>query len=104
MLNQVIEVGRVCSELKPKKSKSGKTYVVLELEVPRNFKNKEGVYDTDYIECTLWDNIAENTAEYLKVGDIVGVKGRLSRLTKESSLEFVSEKVTFLSSKSKRGA
>jgi len=58
--------------------------------------------------CTLWGNIAENTAEYCRKGDIVGVKGRLQTNNYEKEdgskvfkLDVVAEKVTFLSSKSK---
>ena len=61
-----------------------------------------------FVECTLWNNIAENTAEYCKKGDIVGVKGRLQTNNYEKEdgskvfkLDVVAEKVTFLSSRSK---
>lgn len=104
MLNQVVEVGRVCSEVKLKKTKNGTSVVILEIAVDRCFKNKDNSYDKDYINCTLFNGVADNTAEYVKVGDIVGVKGRLARLDKESPLEFVAEKVTFLTSKRKSEA
>ncbi|MCM1053863.1 MAG: single-stranded DNA-binding protein [Ruminococcus sp.] len=99
MLNQAVIVARICSEIKLKETKNGKTIAVLDLAVPRCFKNKDGGYDTDFVSCTLFDNIAQNTADYLKIGDIVGIKGRLARLDKESPLELVAEKVSFLSSK-----
>ena len=80
----------------------------LPLAIPRSFKNADGEYETDFVECTLWNNIAENTAEYCKKGDIVGVKGRLQTNNYEKEdgskvfkLDVVAEKVTFLSSRSK---
>ena len=108
MLNQVVLVGRVVYDLELKKNDSGKRFLVLTLAIPRSFKNMEGNYDTDFIRCIVWDSVAENTSEYCKKGDIVGLKGRLqSRIIekndkKESMMEVIVEKVTFLtSSKSK---
>ena len=104
MLNQVVLVGRVVYELELKKSDSGKKFLILTLAIPRSFKNMEGIYDTDFIRCIVWGNIADNTKEYCHKGDIVGLKGRLqSRLIekdskKENIMEVVGEKVTFLSS------
>ena len=77
MLNQVVLVGRVVYDLELKKNDSGKRFLVLTLAIPRSFKNMEGNYDTDFIRCIVWDSVAENTSEYCKKGDIVGLKGRL---------------------------
>ena len=107
MLNQVVLVGRLTSDLEAKELEDGKKVTNMTLAIPRSFKNADGEYETDFVECTLWNNIAENTAEYCKKGDIIGVKGRLqSRQIEEDGVkknitEIISEKVTFLSSKSK---
>ena len=67
----------------------------------------EGTYDTDFIDCIAFENIAENTSAYCSKGDIVGVKGRVqSRVVekdgkKEYLMEVIAEKITFLSSKRK---
>ncbi len=104
MLNQVVLVGRIVFDLELKKNDSGKKYLSLMLAIPRSFKNIEGTYDTDFIRCIVWDNVASNTSEYCKKGDIVGLKGRLqSRLVerndkKENIMEVIGEKVTFLTS------
>ena len=94
MLNQIVLVGRLTRDMVVNKSDKGV-----------KFKNSEGTYDTDFIECTAFDAIAENTCEYCSKGDIVGVKGRVqSRVVekddkKEYLTEIIAEKVTFLSSK-----
>lgn len=98
MLNQVIVVGRLVDRPIVEENENGKKVSVITLAVPRSYKNTEGVYDTDYIECTLWSRIAENTAEYCRTGDVVGVKGRLARLS-GNELQVIAEKVTFLSSR-----
>ena len=105
MLNQIVLVGRMTRDISVNKSSNGSKVATLCLAVPRSFKNSEGVYDTDFIDCVLFDIVAENTAEYCNKGDIVGVKGRIqSRVieegdNKESIMEIIAEKVTFLSSK-----
>lgn len=105
MLNQVVLVGRLVQDLQINKSEKGKKVATITLAIPRSFKNMEGNYDTDFINCVLWDSVAENTKEYCKKGDIVGVKGRVqSRVIekdekRETIMEIIAEKVTFLSSK-----
>jgi single-strand DNA-binding protein len=106
MLNQVILVGRLAREVETKELEGGKKKAYITLACPRSYKNADGLYDTDFIDITLWDGIATNTAEYCHKGDIIGIKGRLQTSTyekedgtKEYKKEIVAEKVTFLSSK-----
>lgn len=105
ILNQVILVGRLTRDLQVNKSKNGSKVTTIPLAIPRSFKNIEGVYETDFIDCLAFDNIAENTKLYCKKGDIIGVKGRLQSRqieeegVKKNIMEIISEKVTFLSTK-----
>lgn len=107
MLNQIILVGRLTRDIAVHKSENGIKVATISLAIPRSFKNSEGSYDTDFIDCVAFDNIAENTSEYCSKGDIVGVKGRVqSRViekedSKESVMEIIAEKITFLSSHTK---
>lgn len=109
MLNQVVLVGRLTKELELKESEEDKKYTKINLAVGRSYKNANGEYETDFIDCVLFNNIAENTCQWCHKGDIVGVKGRLQTReiekedgTKFYKLEVIAEKVTFLSSKSKQ--
>lgn len=97
MLNQIVLVGRVVSDLKLNETENERKYTSLKLAVPRSYKNENGEYETDFIPCVLWNTIAVNTCEYCKKGDLVGIKGRMQN--KENRLEVIAEKVTFLSSK-----
>lgn len=101
MLNQVVLVGRLTKNVELEESEGGKKFTVMQIAIPRSFKNADGEYDADFIDCLLWNVIAENTVEYCKKGDIVGVKGRLERLNNEK-LRVVAEKVTFLSSRKEK--
>ena len=108
MLNQIVLVGRLVDKPEVKETETGKKVCNIILAVPRSFKNSGGEYDTDFIKCVLWENIAgNNTAEYCAKGDIIGIKGRVQTKdrmigdVKITEQEIVAEKVTFLSSRSK---
>lgn len=108
MLNQLVLVGRLVRDPELKTLESGKKVTTVSLAVPRSFKNMDGVYDTDFFECILWEHIAQNTTEYCHKGDMIGVKGRLQTRTytnqeekKITKLEIIAEKVNFLTSKEK---
>lgn len=104
VLNQIILVGRLVKDPEVKKAKNGNSYSHITLAVPRSYKNVNGEYETDFIDCTLWQLMATNTKEYCKKGDIVGVKGRVESKVYEKDdekkyiTEIIAEKVTFLSS------
>ena len=109
MLNQMVLVGRLVSDPEVKTLEDGKSVSNITLAIPRSYKNENGEYETDFIDCTLWKGVAENTAEYCRKGDVIGVKGRLQSSTYEDKetgnirkrMDVVAEKVTFLSGKSK---
>ena len=105
MLNQKILVGRLTRDIEVHKSESGMSVATISLAIHRSFKNSDGEYDTDFIDCVAFDTIAQNTSEYCKKGDIVGIKGRVqSRVVekeqaKQNVIDIVAEKTTFLSSR-----
>ena len=108
MLNQTVLVRRIVSDLELRESEDGKKYTNMTLAIPRSYKNSEGVYDTDFVDCKLWQGIAENTTEYCKKGDLVGIKGRIQSYCYENDgqkkykTEVIAEKVTFLSTKQEK--
>lgn len=109
MINHVLLVGRLVQTPELQTTDSGKKMSSITLAVPRTYKNQNGEYDTDFIDCTLWTGIAENTAEYCKTGDVIGVKGRLQTKliekddgTKYKKVDIIAEKITFLSSNKSR--
>ena len=105
MLNQIVLVGRLVKKPELRTAENDNQYAYITLAVPRSFKNVNGEYDTDFIDCILWNVAATNTVEFCDKGDIVGVRGRIqSRViekddNKTSKLEIICERVTFLSNK-----
>ena len=105
MHNLVYLIGRLVSDLEIKKTENNKDYSSITLAVQRSFKNPEGIYETDFIKCILWNGIANNTKTYCQKGDLVGIRGRLQVRSYQDNdetkyiTEVIAERVTFLSSK-----
>ena len=104
-MNNVVLVGRLTEDPKVIEMEDGKKVTSVNVAVSRNFKNTEGIYETDFIRCILWNGIASNTSEYCHSGDVIGIKGRLQTSSYEDEnkkmhyvTEVVAERVTFLSS------
>lgn len=104
MLNQVVLVGRLTDNPIVEETSNGKKYTAINIAVQRNFKNANGIYETDFIRCVLWNGMASNTKEYCQTGDIVGIKGRLQNRSFENDekevkyiTEVIAERITFLS-------
>ena len=100
MQNLVYLIGRIVSI---NETLSESNEAMVSVAVHRNYKNTEGVYETDIIDCTLWKGIANNVTQYCKTGDLIGIKGRIEmRLDEDKSkqvMKIITEKVSFLSSK-----
>jgi len=104
-MNNVVLVGRLTSNPEVTKTENGNQVTYVNVAVTRNYKNVDGIYETDFIRCILWNEIAENTTEYCKVGDVIGIKGRLQSSSYDDEngkrhfvTDVVAERITFLSS------
>ena len=106
MINKIVIVGRLSEEVNVRELEDGKKVGVMKLSVPREYKNSDGNYDTDILESVVYGQMAESVGEFCQIGDVIGVKGRLSNVSNEekdsgSSLKIIAEKVTFLQSRNK---
>ncbi len=106
MYNSVNLIGRLTKDPEITEAVKGKKVSHITLAVQRNYKNSEGIYEVDFIRCTLWDGIASRVCEYVKKGDLIAVRGQIKNTSyvtenneKKYSTEIVVEKVVFLSNK-----
>lgn len=107
-MNNVILVGRLTGEPEITPIEDNKKVTTVILAVNRNFKNADGIYESDFVRCVLWNSIASTTTEYCHTGDVIGVKGRLQTSKYEDEngkthyvTDVIAERVTFLSSNKK---
>ena len=88
-MNNVLLVGKLTNNIMLKEDND--TMCILSLEIVKN-ENKQ------VIECLFTNSeLCEKIHKYLKINDIIGVKGHLEVLKNEICV--ICEKVTFLSSK-----
>ena len=85
-MNNVILVGRITSF-------EGDEVII---SVTRNYKNEDGIYMSDSIPVRLSANIGEKMKEFCRIGDVIGVKGRLEN---RGEVVVMAEKTTFVSPK-----
>lgn len=102
-LNKAILVGRLTKDVNKKTLPSGQSVANFVLAVDRNYTNKEGARDTDFIPIMAWGKLAEILEQYTGKGMLVSVVGRLQiRKYKDRSgknvrtMEVVAEEVSFL--------
>ena len=103
-INQVFLVGRL-TKTPEIKIVQGKKQTQISLAVKRNFKNPDGIYETDFINCIVWNVIAERVCEYCKKGSIISVKARVQNnnyINKDDkkvyAYEFIAESISFMQS------
>ena len=77
MINNVVLVGRLTRDPELRYTPSNVAVATFSLAVSRNFKNQAGDYEADFISCIMWRQQAENFANWLKKGALVGITGRI---------------------------
>lgn len=95
-MNMMSIVGRLVGDPTIKELEDNKKVCNFTVAVSRPFKNANGEYETDFFPVSVWNTIAESTAEYCKKGDILGIKGRLQG--KDNKISIIAERISFLSS------
>ncbi len=102
MLNRVILIGRLTRDPELSYIPSGDAVVKFTLAVDRNYTNKQGERDTDFIPILAWRKLGEVVSKYTVKGSLVAVDGRLQVRTYEKDgqrryvTEVVAENVRFL--------
>jgi len=108
LYNLVYLIGRLTTEPEINTTESGKQVLAINLAVQRGYKNVNGLYETDFIKCVLWDGIASRTAEYCHKGDLIAVRGQIrtssyqtAQEEKKYVTEILVEKISFLATNAK---
>lgn len=91
MINQLLLVGII--KKMPLYDLLGSQNELL-LEVKRNYKNTDGVYEVDLFKCFLWFAISKKINLNCKEGDLIAVRGRL--VDDNNNYKIVAEQVVLL--------
>ena len=77
MINTVVLTGRLTKDVDLKYTQSGTAVGQFNLAVNRSFKSAKGEQEVDFINCVIWRKAAENLANFVGKGTLIGVEGRL---------------------------
>jgi len=106
MINNVTLVGRLTKDPELRYTPNGIAVANFTLAVNRQFKSQSGESEADFINCVVWKKPAENLAQYMGKGGLIGVIGRVQTRSYDNQegkrvyvTEIVAENIQFLESK-----
>lgn len=109
MINSVCLVGRMTKDAELKHTGNNIAVATFSLAVNRNFKDANGERETDFINCVIWRQQAENLANWAKKGALIGITGRIQTRNYENQqgqrvyvTEVVAENFQMLESRAAR--
>lgn len=108
-MNNVTLVGRLTKDPDQRTTQSGIAVTSFTVAVQRRFKDADGNYQADFINCVAWRTTAEFIAKYFSKGMKIGICGTLQTRSYEDTdgkrryvTEVVTEQAEFVESKGDR--
>ena len=105
-MNNIVLVGRLTRDIELRYIAGNGTPVAnFTIAIDREFTTKEGKKETDFIDIQVWGKSAENCANYIGKGSLVGIQGsiRVEKYEKDGErrtfTKINANKVQFLKSK-----
>ena len=103
-MNKVCLTGRLTRNLDLRYTQNNVAVVQFNLAVTRRYKNNNGDYESDFINCVAYRQTAELLNKYTKKGDLIGVEGKIQTRNYENKdgkkvyiTEVIVENIDFLS-------
>lgn len=92
-MNKVILMGRLARDPELRSTPNGVSVCTFALAVSRRFKNANGEYDADFINCVAWRQTAEFISKNFAKGRMLGVVGSLQTRSyeKDGQKRYVTE-------------
>jgi len=108
MINSTVLLGRLVKDTEVRFMQNEKAVSNFTLAVQRKYKDSEGNYPVDFIDCVVFGKQAETMAQYTKKGDLIGVEGSIQKRAYEDKegnkryiTEIMVEKIIFLQTNKK---
>lgn len=76
-MNKVVLVGNMVRDPDVNQMANGKSRARFTVAINRNYKNKDGKRDADFIDCTAFDSRADFVAKWFRKGKPIGVIGHI---------------------------
>ena len=99
-------MGRLTAHPELKKTQSGTSVCSFCVAVQRNYKDGNGEYQSDFIQCVAWRNTAEFISKFFEKGQLIGIVGSIQTRkyedkegNKKTAVEVIAEEASFADSK-----
>lgn len=86
MINNVTLVGRLTKDPELQYMNGNKDFCQFTIAVNRNYKNANGEYDADFINCSVFGKSAEYLTNYCFKGNLIGITGSI-RTNKKQNID-----------------
>ena len=104
-MNKSVLIGRLTKAPELKTAANGVSVCSFTIAVNRRFKNAEGKYDADFINCVAWRQQAEFICKYFDKGSMLALCGSIQTRSYDSDgrtvyvTEVVADEVSFVGEK-----
>ena len=106
-MNKVILMGRLTKDVEMRQTPNGVSLARFSIAVTRRFKNSNGEYDADFINCVAWRQTGEFIARYFQKGSMIAIVGSIKTRSwdgndgkKQYATEVIVDEAYFTGSKS----
>jgi single-strand DNA-binding protein len=103
-------MGRLTKDIEMRQTPNGVSLVRFSIAVTRRFKNSNGEYDADFINCVAWRKTGEFIARYFQKGSMIAIVGSIQTRSwdgndgkKQYATEVIVDEAYFTGSKSESG-
>lgn len=76
-MNSFIGIGRLTKDCELRYTTSNKAVASFSIAITRTFKNTEGKFEADFINCECFGQVAETLSKYTHKGDLIAVNGNI---------------------------
>ena len=76
-MNNFFAIGRLVKDIEVRHTRNNKAVGDFSIAITRNYKNQDGEYEVDFINCELWGKLVETMQVYTHKGDMISVAGSI---------------------------
>ena len=110
-MNKAILMGRLTNDVDLRQTPQGASVARFSIAVNRRYKDQNGNYPADFINCVAWRQTGEFVARYFRKGSMIAVVGSIQTRTWEGqdgkrnyATEVVVDEAHFTGSRAESGA
>jgi len=110
-MNKAILVGNLTRDPEQRTTSNGVAVTSFTVAVQRRFKDADGNYQADFINCVAWRGTAEFIAKYFSKGSKIGITGSIQSRSYDDAngvrkyvTEVVVDEAEFVTGKSQSGS